>query len=190
MRKAGKIINIENNKVYVITSNNQFATVKKHTADPKIGELYAGEEFQGLQIWKYLLAFACIILLILSIRKIYLSNKYIFSVIVDMNCTLKLEINGSNEIKKIEGINSRGNTIEDLLVLEHKPLDEALHLILDQSIKQQYLTKAHADDGYRISIFISENRNSTPINLSQFREYANTHNFKVVVNNNGQSSIE
>jgi hypothetical protein len=107
-----------------------------------------------------------------------------------MNCTLKLEINGSNKIKKIEGINSRGNTIKDLLVLEHKPLDEALHLILDQSIKQQYLTKAHADDGYRISIFISENRNSTPINLSQFREYANTHNFKVVVNNNGQSSIE
>ena len=56
MRKAGKIINVEKNKVYIITANNEFATLEKHTTEPKIGELYAGEEFQSIAIWKYFLA--------------------------------------------------------------------------------------------------------------------------------------
>jgi hypothetical protein len=189
MKKAGKIINIENNKVYIITANNEFVTVEKHTADPKIGDLYAGEKFQPISIWKYLLAFACILILSFTMRNLYLNNKYNFSVIVDMKCTLKLKINSSNKIIKVEGINSKGYEIKELVVLKHKSLNEALLLLLDQSIKQNYLTKAHADDGFRISIFISENNNNA-INLSEFSEYANTQNFKVLLNNNGQATIE
>jgi len=190
MRKAGKIINIEKNKVYIITANNEFATLEKHTAEPKIGELYAGEEFQSIAIWKYFLVFACLLLVLFSIRKLYLDNKYNFSVIVDMNCSIKMDVNGSNKIKKVEGISSGGYKIKQLLSLEHKPLEEALHLILDESIKQKYLTKAHADDGFKISIFISENKNNTIIDLTEFIKYADAHNFKVLVNNNGQVKID
>jgi hypothetical protein len=190
MQKVGKVINIEKNKVYIITANKEFITVEKHGAEPIIGELYAGQEFQRVVIWKYLLAIACILLLLFSIRKLYLENKYNFSVIVDMNCSLRMEINGSNKIKKVEGVNSKGYKIKQLLDLEHKSLEEALHLILDESIKQKYLTKAHADDGYIISIFVSDNKNNTPINLTEFKRYANTHNFKVIINNNGQAVIE
>ena len=55
MRKSGKIINIEKNKVYIITANNEFVTLEKHEAEPTIGELYAGEVFQNTAIWKYIL---------------------------------------------------------------------------------------------------------------------------------------
>ena len=190
MRKAGKIINIEKNKVYIITANKEFATLEKHTADPKIGELYAGEEFKKAVMWKYFLVAICILLLIISIRKLYLDNKYNFSVIVDMNCSIKMEVTGSNKVKKVEGINSKGYKIKELIPLENKSLSEALHMILDESINQKYLTKAHADDGLKISIFISGNKANTPIDLSDFQKYAGTHNFKVFINNNGQSSIE
>ena len=190
MRKAGKIINVEKNKVYIITANNEFATLEKHTSEPKIGELYAGEEFKSIAIWKYFLAITIMLVLFLSLKKLYLDNKYNYSVIVDMNCSIKMEVNGSNKIKNVEGINSRGYKIKQLLSLEQKPLEEALPLILDESIKQKYLTKAHAEDGYKISIFISGNKNNTPINLTKFIKYATTHNFKVLVNNNGQVKVE
>ena len=186
MRKAGKVINIEKNKVYIITANKEFVTIEKHTVEPIIGEPYAGKEFHKIAIWKYLLVIACIVLLSFPIRKLYLDNKHNFFVIVDMNCSIKMEVNGSNRIKKVEGISSGGYKIKKNLALEHKPLEEALNLILDESIKQKYLTKAHGDDGFKISIFISDNKNNTPINLTNFEKYANKHNFKVIINNNGQ----
>jgi len=190
MHKAGKIINVEKNKVYIITAKNEFATLEKHTKQPKIGELYAGEEYKSVAIWKYFLVIACTLLLLFSIRKLYLDNKFNYSVIVDMNCSIKMEVNGSNKIKKVEGISSGGYKIKQLVSLEHKTLEEALILILDESIKQKYLTKAHADDGFKISIFISDNKNKSDIDLTEFIKYANSHNFKVLVNNNGQVKID
>lgn len=190
MRKAGKIINVEKNKVYIITANNEFATLEKHTAEPKIGELYAGEEFKGFAIWKYLLLMAFMLALLFSIKKLYLDNKYNYSVIVDMNCSIKMEVNGTDKIKKVEGISSGGYKIKQLVPLEHKSLEDALKSILDESIKLKYLTKAHADDGFKISIFISGNKSDTIINLTDFIKYANAHNFKVLINNNGQVKIE
>jgi len=186
MRKAGKIINVEKNKVYIITANKEFATLEKHTVDPKIGELYAGEEFKGVAIWKYVLVIAFMLALFISIKKLYLDNKYNYSVIVDMNCSLKLAVSGTDKIKKVEGISAGGYKIKQLVPLEHISLQEALKLILDESIKQKYLTKAHSEDGFKISIFISGNENSTSIDLTEFIKYAGAHNFKVLVNSNGQ----
>ncbi len=190
MRKAGKVINIEKNKVYIITTNKEFVTVEKHAVEPTIGELYVGEEFQSIAVWKYLLVMACILLLVFSIRKLYLDNKYNFSVIVDMNCSIKMEVSGSNKIKKVEGISSGGYKISQLLDLKHTPLEIALNLILDESIKQGYLTKAHADDGFKISIFVSDSKNNTLIDLTEFEKYADIHNFRVLINNNGQTVIK
>ncbi len=190
MRKSGKIINIEKNKVYIITANNEFVTLEKHATEPIIGELYEGEEFKNVAIWKYILIIACIILLIFSLRKLYLDNKYNFSVIVEMNCSIKMEVNGSNKIKSVKGLTEGGNKITKLVSLEHKSLDVALKLILDESIKQKYLTKAHADDGFIIYIFVTDNKNKTPINLTEFNRYAGTHDFKVLLNNDGQAVLD
>ncbi|MBZ9632854.1 hypothetical protein [Clostridium sp. FP1] len=190
MRKAGKVINIEKNKVYIITAKNEFATLEKHAASPKIGEPYAGEEFHSVAIWKYLLIIGCMAVLLFSIKKLYLDNKNNYSVIVDMNSSIKMEVTGTDKIKKVEGVSSGGYKIKQLLSLEGKPLDVALTLILDESIKQKYLTKAHADDGFKISIFISGNKNKSPINLTEFIKYANANNFKVLVNNNEQVKID
>ena len=189
MRKAGKVINIEKNKVYIITANKEFVTLEKHTADPKVGELYAGEEFKSVAIWKYVFVISCVLFLLFTIRKLYLNNKYNFSVIVDMNCSIRMELDSSNTIKKVEGINSNGYKIKALLPLEDKSLEEALHLILNESIKQKYLTKAHADDGFKISIFISGNKANAPIDLSAFEKYANSHNYNITINNNGQAIV-
>ncbi|HEY8892948.1 MAG TPA: hypothetical protein VIM70_22220 [Clostridium sp.] len=190
MRKTGKIINTEKNKVYIITENNEFVTLEKHEVVPVIGEPYSGEVSKSFATWKYFLVIAFTILLLFSIKKFYLDNRYDSSVIVDMNCSIKMVINGSGIVKKVEGISSGGYKINGLVALEHKSINEALHLILDESIKLKYLTKAHADDGFKISIFISGNKNRTPINLTEFKKYAGIHNFKVLINNNGEALID
>ena len=189
MRKTGKIINTEKNKVYIITENNEFVTLEKHEVKPIIGQLYSGEVSKSFATWKFFLIIACTLLILFSIKKLYLDNRYDSSVIVDMNCSIRMKVNGSNIVKKVEGISSGGYKIKGLVVLDNKSLDEALHLILDESIKLKYLTKAHADDGFKISIFISGNKNKTP-NLTKFVKYASTHNFKVLINNNGQAVID
>lgn len=190
MRKSGKIINIEKNKVYIITANNEFVTLEKHGSEPTIGQQYEGDVFQNVAIWKYILIIACIILLTFSLRKLYLDNKYNYSVIVNMNCSIKLEVSGSNKIKKVEGKSAGGNKIIKLVALENKPLEVALKLILDESINQKYLTKAHVDDGFKIYIFVSGNKNKTPINLAEFNRYAGTHDLKVLLNNDGQAVLD
>ena len=190
MRKTGKIINIEKNKVYIITANKEFVTLEKHSIKPVLGELYSGEVFKNIAIWKYFLLITFVLLLSFSIRKLYLDNKYDFSVIVDMNSSIKMEVTGSDKIKKVQGVSAGGLKITQLVSLKHKSLDEALHLILDESIKLKYLTKAHADDGYKICIFITGTKNKFPITLTEFKKYAATHNFKVTINNNGQAVID
>lgn len=190
MRKSGKIINIEKNKVYIITENKEFVTLEKHSVEPVIGELYVGEELKSISIWKYALSITCMLVLLILIRELYIGNRYNYSVIVDMNCSLKMNVNASNKITKVEGISSGGYKIKELLNLEHTSLNQALHLILDESIKQKFLTKAHADDGFKISIFVSGNKNKTPVNLTEFKKYAGTHNFKVLINDNGQAIID
>lgn len=183
MRKAGKVINIEEDKVYIITTNKEFVTLVKHSTEPIIGELYIGEELKNPPMLKYFLIIVCVLLLTLPARKLYLDNKYNFSVIVDMNCSLKMEVTSSNKIKKVEGISSGGFKMKEDLDLKHKTLEDALRLILDESIKQKYLTKAHADDGFKITIFVSDNKNSSPLYLTKFIEYANEHDFEVSINN-------
>ena len=103
MKKSGKIINIEKNKVYIITTNKEFVTLEKNEIEPIIGELYVGEEFKSIAIWKYALSITCVLLLLLLIGKLYMNNKYNYSVIVDMNCSLKMDVNSSNKITKVEG---------------------------------------------------------------------------------------
>ena len=190
MRKSGKIINIEKDKVYIITEKNEFVTLVKHTPDPTIGQWYEGSEFRNIAIWKYMLGIACIILLVFSFRKLYLDNRYNYSVIVDMNCSIKLSVSGSNKIKKVEGRSEGGYKIIKLTNLKHKSLDEALKLILDESIKQKYLTKAHSEDGFVISIFVTGNQNNVKVNIPEFNRYAGTHNFKVLLNDNEQPVID
>jgi hypothetical protein len=190
MRKSGKIINIEKNKVYIITANNDFVTLEKHGSEPIIGEQYEGEVYQTIAIWKYILIIACILLLTFSLRKLYLDNKYNYSVIVKMNCSIKMDVNGSNKIKNVKALTEGGNKITKLVSLENKSLDDALKLILDEAINQKYLTKAHADDGFIIYIFVTDNKNKTPINLTEFNRYAGTHDFKVILNNDGQAALD
>ncbi|WP_298836502.1 anti-sigma-I factor RsgI family protein [Clostridium sp.] len=189
MQKSGKIINIEKNKVYIVTTNNEFATLKKNAIEPILGEIYIGEEVKPIALWKYVLSLTFALLILFLIKQSYMNNKYNYSVIVDMNCSLKMDLNGSDKVTNVSGISSGGYTIINLLNLKDKSLNQSLHLILDESIKQKYLTKAHADDGYKISIFISGNKNKNPINLTEFEKYAGTHNFKVLINDNGQAII-
>ncbi|MBU3113131.1 anti-sigma-I factor RsgI family protein [Clostridium lacusfryxellense] len=189
MRKSGKIINIEKDKVYIITESKEFVTLEKHAEEPIIGQTYEGDVFQSVAIWKYILIIACIILLTFSLRKLYLDNKYNYSVIVKMNCSIKMEVNGSNKIQSVKGLTEGGNKIIKLVSLEHKSLEVALKLILDEAINQNYLTKAHADDGFIIYVFVTDNKNKIPINLTEFNRYAGTHDFKVILNNDGQAAL-
>ncbi|MBU3159549.1 hypothetical protein KPL37_07235 [Clostridium frigoris] len=185
MQKSGKIINIEKDKVYIVTTNKEFVTLKRHAVEPVIGEIYIGKEFKPITTWKYILVITCSLLILLLIRQLYVNNRYNYSVIVDMNCSLKMDLNGSNKVTNVEGISSGGYKIKQLLNLKNTSLNQSLRLILDESIKQKYLTKAHADDGFKISIFISGNINKNPINLTEFKDYAETRNFKVLINDNG-----
>ena len=89
MQKSGKIINIVKNKVYVVTKNNMFVTLKKHAVEPVIGEIYIGEEVKPIALWKYVLSLTCALVVLFLIKQLYINNKYNYSVIVDMNCSLK-----------------------------------------------------------------------------------------------------
>lgn len=189
MQKSGKIINIEKNKVYVVTKNNEFVTLKKHTVEPVIGEIYIGEETKPIALWKYVIFLTCTLFILFLIKQLYINNKYNYSVIVNMNCSLKINVNGSNNVTSTSGISSGGYKILQLINLKDASLNKSLNVILDESIKLKYLTKAHADDGYKISVFISDNKHKTPIDLTEFEKYAEAHDFKVLINDNGQAII-
>lgn len=160
---------INKNKVGILTPGGEFIYVKNSTPSPSIGEIYESEEFtKKSSIYKntkklsIIAASLLIIFLCTTFFKFY--NSIAYAVTIDINPSIKLEANMWNKIIKITALNTDGNNVINKLNLKNQNLEKGIQLILKEAQSENYI-----NDNYKNgtkSINLSFKGDTTKLNLS------------------------
>ncbi|WP_346879788.1 hypothetical protein, partial [Clostridium sp. UBA3061] len=108
MRKSGKVINFDDDKVYIVTNNKEFVTLERNDKAPIKGNIYDGTVYvDRSNLIKVFIILISICALVLScIYFIFFSPRA--NIILSLDSNIKIGIN-RNKIVKIT--DSSGSTL-------------------------------------------------------------------------------
>lgn len=185
MMRTGKVLNFDEDKVYLMTKEKQFVTVKRNKKVPIKDENYTGEEIVPTS---KLVVFLSVLILV-SILGIYLIKFLFFradaSVVVSFNSNIKVGINSN----KIVELTSVGGDSESLALVEHSSvkgteINDGLIILFDEALKEKLLDTYTGYDRGKVNIYITNQGHKEPLNFTKFTDYAYDHNYDVIVNKN------
>lgn len=186
MLKTGIVLEINKASVYIMSTDNEFSEIKiKAKTKPQIGEIYTSEIYKKSNILYKLLLPLVSFLLVLFIL-LALINKYTakYSVVVDINSSIELQLNSSSEIIDVKPLNNKAVNLINDVNLKNRNLNDSLIIILNQAKKFNYLNDYYSNKEKTISIYITSHNNIN-IDLSSFEQAANDDKVSVVINDNG-----
>lgn len=189
LRKVGKVLNIENDKVYIVTKENEFCVLKKNHITPVKGEPYGGEIYKKPSPLKKLALILGIFLFLVFLVEGFLYFRTQTTLIVDMGSSFKVNINNLGVIIKVEGNNSNGRNVIKNNNLKFKNLDEGLTKLLTDSIKLNYIGTSSSKTN-QITIFVIEGPKKFQPRYDNFKNAAKNKDIKITINNDGKGTIE
>ena len=184
MDKTGKVINIDGNKVYLVTKGKEFVTVRRNDVKPVIGQLYTGSVIKKPTFFSYLIPVVLSIFLIAGIIYIFNAFSVKTSLVADMNCTVKIDVNNNNKIVKASATDSNGFKLTNSVNIVGNPLNDGLMMLFDEAISQKQL---NIPDGFHmgeVKIYVTKNKKNNILDLEKFIKYANEKKYIINVNNN------
>lgn len=189
LRKVGKVLNVEGDKVYIVTKDNEFCTIRKNNIVPEKGAAYAGEVYKKSSPFKKLaiIFFSFVFIAFLVEGFLYFRPKS--NLIVDMNSSFKISVNNLGIIIKIEGNNSKGREILKSTKIKYKSLDEGLTELLTKSISKDLIGTPKSPTS-QITIFVVEGPKKFNPTYENFKNAAKNKDIKVTINNDGNGIIE
>ncbi|GAA0117126.1 hypothetical protein [Clostridium senegalense] len=184
MKRTGKIINIEKNKVYLLTKDKEFITVKRNNINPKMGNIYTGTVIQKKTlVQKLLISFLLIGIISASILTYtQFATKYV--VIADFNSNVRFEVTSSGKISNVSSKDAEGIELINNTNVLGNTLNDGLIILFDEALKEK---KISIPNGYyigKVLVFVSNNKTELPLDLNTFVSHAEKNNFVVTVNNN------
>jgi len=186
MRKSGKVINFDDDKVYIVTNNKEFVTLERNDKTPIKGNIYDGTVYvDRSNIIKIFIILIFICALVLScIYFIFFSPRA--NIILSLDSNIKIGIN-RNKIVKIT--DSSGSTLglESLSSLKGNELNLGLNLLFDSALKEELIPKCDKYSPGSIYIYITKDNKREPLNFDNFKKYAEKYNYKVIVNRNNNA---
>lgn len=184
MDKTGKVINIDGNKVYLVTKDKEFVTVRRNNVKPVIGQLYTGSLIKKPTFFSYLFPAALSIFLIAGI--IYMFNAFSVktSLVADMNCTIKIDINNNNKIVKVSATDSNGFKLTNSVNIMGNPINDGLMMLFDEAINQKSLKIPDGFHAGEVKIYVTKNKKNNILDLEKFIKYADEKKYIININNN------
>lgn len=183
MKRTGKVLNFDEEKVYLMTNEKEFVTVKRHNKEPIKDESYTGMEIAKPSKTIFILTgviIACILF-------IYLIKFFFFStdasIVVTFDTNVKIGIN-KNRIVKVEGIGGGSLKLVETTSVIGNELNEGLIILLDEALNQQLIQTYSDYDRGKISVYILNEGYKEPLNFTKFVDYAYDHNYDILVNKN------
>jgi hypothetical protein len=183
MKRTGKVLNFDEEKVYLMTKEKEFVTVKRHSKEPIKDESYTGMEIAKPSKTIFILTgviIACILF-------IYLIKFFFFStdasIVVTFDTNVKIGIN-KNRIVKVEGIGGGSLKLVETTSVIGNELNEGLIILLDEALNQQLIQTYSDYDRGKISVYILNEGYKEPLNFTKFVDYAYDHNYDILVNKN------
>lgn len=142
---------INKNSVGILTCGGEFLYVRKISTCPCLGEMYESEEIKQKSLFykntkKLSIMVASLLITFVLSSYIVIYNNPVSAVTININPSIKLELNRWNNIIKITALNKDGEHILNNLNLKNKSLETVVTLILKESEKENYI-----NDNYRSS---------------------------------------
>ena len=187
MKHTGKVINIDKNKVFIVTKDKEFLTVKKNKIEPIVGHIYTGEAKNPVSSTLKYIIFAISILILFSAYTLFQSfspKATIIAEIADFNGKIKFEINKNNKIINVSSRNTTGLEIIDTTNVVGNYLNDGLIILFDNALSEKKLSIPDGHNLGQINIFISNNKFNDDVNLNEFIEHSEKNKFIVQINKN------
>ncbi len=183
MRKSGKVINFDDNKVYVVTSNKEFVTLEKNNKTPVKGSIYESTVYvDKSNIVKIFIILICLSILVIGfIYFIFFSPRA--NIILSIDSNIKIGIN-RNKIVKITDSSGTTMELENFTSLKGNELNLGLNLLFDSALKEELIPQCDEYSPGNIYIYIIKDNKREPLNFDAFKNYASKFNYKVIVNRN------
>lgn len=166
----------------IMTNSGEFLKVASKKNETKLGEIFTGESVKNTPFYKYALTAASLVFMLLFGSSVYAYYTPSASVRVDINPSIKLDINRWNKIIKYNALNSDGEKVLSGINLKNKSINDGLSIIVEEAKKDNFINDKYINDGKIINVTISNNKNVKSIDLSQFNSYIGKNNLKVNVN--------
>lgn len=148
---------VNKNKVGLLTSGGEFVYVKNLTICPSIGEIYESEEiikkspfYKNTKKLSIVAASLLIIFLFSTFFRFY--NTAAYAVTIDINPCIKLELNKWNKIIKITALNTDGTNVIKNLNLKNKTLETGIQLILKEAQRENYINDNYKNGSKSINL--------------------------------------
>jgi hypothetical protein len=183
MKKSGKVLNFDNEKVYLVTSENEFITVERGKTLPVEGQPYRGEEIVPPSKIVGILS----LFIICSILSIYLINFLFFradaSIVISLDTNVKIGIN-NNKIVSVDGIGGNSLELVNASLVKGNELNDGLIILFDEALNQKLIDTYTGYDRGKITIYITKTGHKEPLNFNKFTDYAYNLNYDILVNKN------
>jgi hypothetical protein len=180
MTKSGIVLESNKKMASIMTSDGQFIKIKVKNAIPQKGEIYSGEVYVSVPIYKRSLIAALLSFFLVFSGGLYTYYTPAAELTISINPSVKLTVNRWNRIIKYSPANEDGEKILTSIKLSNKTLDEGLNLIIDQSKVDNFINDEYKTSGKIIYINISEDKKDK-INLTNLEEVLKTQNLPMEV---------
>ncbi|MBM7581952.1 hypothetical protein JOD02_000789 [Caldicoprobacter guelmensis] len=178
MKYEGVVLEVKGTTTVIMTPSGQFVKVRVKGRSPEVGELYCGEALGASKTFiRYVALAAAIMLVLLSLSVLRLYYTAYASVVVDINPSIELVVNRWERIIKAVPLNEDGGKVLSGIKLINLSLNTGLKRIVDESIKQEFISfDRMVDGGIRVNIYYISN--GKEIELSAFERYLTRANLR------------
>lgn len=183
MKKTGKVINFDEEKVYIVTETKDFVTLERNEIEPIKGKVYTGIEYidRSNQFKIISIVIGICFLLTTALYFIFFSSTSSFIVTIDGNT--KIGVNGT----KIVSITDAGDielTNEQFTSIKGNELNDGLILLFELAYKEEILPPQDFWSMGKIYIYVIKDTKEEPLDFTKFKEYAYQFNYEIIVNRN------
>jgi hypothetical protein len=189
---TGIVMQLSKNHAFIMTDTGEFLKVKLNKNAVKIGELFTGEVSSKNAFFKYAAAAASLIFVLLSGSGAYAYYTPTASILVNINPSVKLQLNRWDRVIKSIPLNEDGSTLLQGLNLKNNSINSALDKIIDESKKDNFINDDYIENGKIITIAVEDNKLKKDFNLSKFEEHAKEDklNVKIIKKDEPKPQIE
>jgi hypothetical protein len=189
--KTGMVMEIKNNNAFLMTPDGEFVRVKIKGRNPEIGEEYTGKTVSGIPTYRNMVIAASVAFMFLIGTGAYAYTTPVSSVVLDINPSIKLDLNRWDIIIKTTPLNDDGKKLLESVNVKNKSLDSGLNTIIDEAKKQNIITDDYkksvredtknGKEEKKITVLIDSNKKDPSSDLKKFEEHVNNDDLKLEV---------
>lgn len=176
MKKTGIVTQINKKHACILTPSGEFSKVRYKGAAPSLGEVYSGDVYSAPSLKLPMIAASLAFILFSGGLYSYMTPAY--AVTVEINPSVRVQVNMWNRVIKTEAINEDGKRLLNDININNMSLNSALEKIVSEAKKDNYIDEKYTADNKAIKITV-EGRKNTPAILKHFSDSLKSENINV-----------